>query len=313
MDCLYRSCGCTSKVILTLNETKLIPPQTADLIARYMAQRKTQLTIVIISSLVDVIVSYYDAVNAMNTVYDDDTMNIENYYTSRIDLGFTCSILLIRLVLLLAARYYWDRYVLSSRLVVACYIIYTILPMAILYVPYKKLINDDEFVVSGLIFFVFLQIFKDRFLSACLLIHNLLSTATGLTGPKEYAAIAKAILIFYIPIVLLLAAFLFQVEGFLTDYDYSIVAIVIIYITAIMMVSHNKYVIITRYVLLTVFLILLYLTLQDHGVNILELYFHGIIDQIFLSIFMRDVLVMIVTGGSPDPEAVELPYNNINV
>jgi small-conductance mechanosensitive channel len=147
MDCLRRLCSVTNNMTVDVDEDKRIYYNVHNKNKKYLVQRKTQLIFMIIIYTISLSYTLYTVITEMQITYDDNTIQQISYYSWRIILVFFCSINEISLILLICARYFWNEYKISNRLVLLSYFIRLILHMMI--IQYNK-----YHIISGVLYYI---------------------------------------------------------------------------------------------------------------------------------------------------------------
>jgi len=303
---LKRLVGLTNSIELYEYERLKISEQISEINKKYLVQRKTQLTFLIIMYTLLLAVTYIESFSSMPQEKDDDEIL---YYASRVGIGFIC-IGTLQWLMIILSRYYWNDYKLSSRFMISSYLISVNAPLIIFYIPYGTIIN--ELAVQPFVFGIISGIAISSLQPLILLIHNVITSSNSLAryykNTQEFRIVSSICCAFYLPFIVMLFGVLFQVDGVLNfdmyemkmTYNYKIIGLCVTYLTLILVPTliNNKYQQIIYYLTCIPFLTLLYIILDKYGINMFVLYGKGIINNIFVGMFVSDSLVMSITSYS---------------
>jgi len=319
---LKRLFGLTSNIDLYENERLKIANQISEINKKYLVQRKTQLTFLIIIYTFLLVMSYIEIFSNMPKDTEDGEVM---YYVSRVGTGFI-AIKTLQWIMIILSRYFWNNYKLSSRFMISSYFISVILPLVMFYIPYGTIIN--ELMIQTAIYGLLLLIIMQSLQPMIFLVHNIIMSSNSLAryykNTQEFRIVSSLFCAFYIPFVIMIFGILFQIDGAMSfnldelqfTYDYKIIGLCVTYLTLIIMPTliNNKYQQIVYYLTCIPFLILLYIILKNHGNNMFEIYGQGFINNIFVGMFVSDSLIMSITSFAKrqDSESPHNLYDNNN-
>ena len=306
---------------------------------KWLVQRKTQLSFIIVMYLISLIAVTAALATSMPQQVGDNMTTTASYYYYRVKLGFTAPIWLCWGVLVLA-RFYWNNYQVSSRVVLASYLLKVITPIFILFVPFRDYF-DSEMSTSNVLIQVgilalLLQIAFQSLLPALFIAHTSMANANSLSilyNSPEFKIVSATFGVFYIPIILISFGVIFQIDSTLSaiksgnmnqGYDYKIVGIMILYILGLsspVVLSYRaisyRWSSVITFCIYFPLLVILILFAEKYGYSfgdLVQFYFNGYVSGIYTNLFVTDVLVTVVTtcaGRNEHNNKVELDPRNL--
>lgn len=300
IECISRIC--CGNVNLSQEEIRLTF-QYNEITQKFLAKRKTILGFLFIWLSIGIIYDIYlltaeiSNMEELSHEIDDYTINVVIKIYEGL-LGYLFAYDVITLMFVFVMYYFWNNYRINSKLSLALWIILNTMPIILLYILIKTVINqyiDPSLLSFALIIILIAEIFYvavSMLIPALSMLQILLLKTNSLfrefEKTYEYRIISTVLTMIYIPIYLVAISVLFQITN-----DYLIYYFIVTYTLFLIIptITSNDYAIyISRIFGLASIIILGSILYADFGYNIYQVFISGYVRSLLVDLLITDFI-----------------------
>lgn len=301
LECLNRIC--CGNVNLTQREIQLTS-NFNEISKKFLAKRKTILgflsiwySLIIINDIYSMIEIISDINSAIDVANNNTVIILLRILEGLISYLFAYDV--VALMLIIVMYYFWNNYKLNSKLSLILWFIINSMPIILLYVPIRAIINnyvDNYWIALGLFTLIagelFFYIITNMLIPALSMIQIFLLKTNSLfrefDKTYEYKIISTVLTMIYIPVYLVVLSVLFQL---INDYwVYGFVISYTLFLVIPLITTHNYYRYVSWIFGLSAIIILGYLMWTYFGYNIYIPFITGYIRSLLIDLLITDFL-----------------------